>query len=456
VEISNPKSISGIDKKGDFGEINALLKTFYETNIRGKGEVPDNRTGPKFEEYMTALKMTNNLKHSFMLDRFVDLDPTADSIADLGKSFFKKYIQKEFNPNYDPLAPDTDETPRRPTSLDSIKTVEHVRNVSLKEGGEVLSPRKTIGSGGGVGILYSLGKPGSGKAGKFFYDLGISQEKSLADAYSNEVKFEILANHRAKGLEHVLQSDGAFKSEKDLKIVLIMDYYETNGKNNGTELGAYLTEKPPNENPPLNEKQLKLVMHDVKAGLMELADNGIIYRDLKLENIMLVFADDGKTIVGAKLFDLGTCYHLPSMDFLAGEGDEPFESDLGTAGYFNNNEQMEDIEKFLTFPVVTLFLNLLTGVTGANFTKNAYLASSANIDIAKGIIDENYKSENPDIMDNQKENIRTTTKKIREDLESRGMLQFAEDLLKNHVMPGLNGDQSKRPGLRDLPDFSKI
>lgn len=460
-------SILGTIRKDDFEKAGTLLKEFYMAHMKIKnhdGTITFKRSGTMFKQYQTALRLVNSLKIPFIIAKYIELDPNASSLETLSPTLLKT-LQNSINPNNDPFRPGS-----KITSIEMLTRIKTRSDIVIDK--KSYEAKENIGSGGSNALIYNYTEKSTPEnettkkdslAVKMYRGPSMGGEKIV---YSDEAKFEIYANSALKGAKHVVAMRGAFHATKTDTAMFAMDKYEM-------DLGHYLKEKEKKDIPEgktsryipdgrtfqkaasLTETEFTIIMRDVMAGMKEMLEQGIVNRDLKPENIMLEFETDPftgeKKISGAKLVDFGLIYICPNMDFPDGEGNDPESVDVGTAGYFRQNEKMTNIEKHLSFLVASLGLKLLTGRLGPNVMSHGQAAGLFNQAIASGFVGKATEEPSPAKIGLK---IGLLVKETTNDLkQQKGKFEFAKTQITEWILPALSKDQKDRPTLSKLPDW---
>lgn len=358
------KSLSGSISAKDFTNIDTVLRDFHKANIKGKNLDPAH---PMVKHYKAALQLVNALKIPFILDQYVPLDPNATSIETLSK-FLMEVVNNVINPNYDPA------TSGIITSLDSLDKM-NARDEKIKLVRELGSV-----TGGGRVILGTDRKTNKSRAVKMFSNRGTPD---MQKTRLERILIELHANSLLKGMPHIVSMGEANMYEGEC--MFDMDYSE-----DGT-LEDHL------HNHTLSPDEISLVMYEIGVTINEMRKRGIIYQDLKPNNIMIELDKKTEKIAHIKIFDFDILKVLPNMGLTAGSESE---TQQGTNGYCIPNEfssdngNLGDLEKQGTFGPMALTLLLVAkenGETRKDGTKNfsgGNLGGLFNLGIAKNNLKE--------------------------------------------------------------------
>lgn len=279
----------------EFKQLETLLNAFYDTHKNQKSEIFIKHFELAFE---LANKLFVNLKIPFIIKQHISLgyDTNGDN-AKTVKSLtplYKKMLQNSLNPNHDP----TDSA--GVWSLYSLKTLDFGK---IQIGNIRYKITRILTGGGGQAIIYQCQNTASKKIGLILKVL-----KAPFQGGDDNRIFEMYANLKLKKEAHIVAAHEIFKSSNGKLKILAMAPYPMG------DLYTYLMTKK-----HLDRKEYISVMFDSVSALKESILRGVLYRDLKLKNILL--KRDPKTKqLHAYLVDFGIVYIFPDMNFPAGIG----------------------------------------------------------------------------------------------------------------------------------------
>jgi len=322
----------------NFQGMDILLRKFYNAQVKDKSTDP---TGTMRELYKIALKMVNSIKIPVVIPEFLAW-ANVKSINELSKNL-KIALRNAINPNHDPS------TSGRITSVDDLKASSHSEIII---DGKTYKRNANIGEGAGNATIYlSVTDDQEKVASKVFND----SEPNLGawNAFN-----EIYVNSLAKG-ENIVALRGGFISELG-NLTLAMVYYAEGNLSQYQVMQKAL-------NKPFSKVDYITVLSKAFAATIHLLRKGIVNQDLKLKNIMIKTKKNklGKTVIDTiSLCDFGSVGVGPNMDHPL--GGQKFDRDQGTESFCINKEELENIEKYLSFPLAAIALKILTGINGAD------------------------------------------------------------------------------------------
>ena len=188
-----------------------------------------------------------------------------------------------------------------------------------------------------------------------------------SDFLKNPNSMEYLINEQSilKDVNHPNISKIIEVRETKEKLYIITEYY------NGGTLRDFLKIYQEKNNKALSEEIVQYIMRQIIDGLNYLHNKKIIFRDVKLENMMLHYEDENDRInnnimkAKIKIIDFGFAKHLKKGELTNSIVGAPFSMEpIMIFKLFSNNQEYKDYEydeKVDIWSLGILFYELLTG-----------------------------------------------------------------------------------------------